>query len=93
MTKNYKISQGPMKFVVGPQNLMHEKRFSDVWEEVCCYGMCAQIFHKRKVMQELKALNSLKKLNGSNGGFPTPWNSYSHENDLAFQSMTMIPNP
>jgi len=44
-------------------------------------------------MQELEALSSLKKIYGNNGGLPTPWNSYSHDNDLVFQSMTMIPNP
>lgn len=43
-------------------------------------------------MQELEAPSSLKKIHGSNGGFPTHWNSYSHDIDLAFQSMTMIPN-
>jgi hypothetical protein len=37
---------------------MHDKRFGDVWEEVCCYGMYAQIFHKKKAMQELEALSS-----------------------------------
>jgi hypothetical protein len=40
---------------------MHDKRFGDVWEEVCCHGMCAQVFHKRKIMQELEVLSSLKK--------------------------------